>query len=173
MAYNLISNLHKAIFLDRDGVINEETGVYNWKIEDFRINEGIIKSLKELGKLGYLLIVISNQGGIARGLYTKRDVENIHQYMMDEFRKNSIEITQIYYCPHHTDFEKCICRKPDSLLIEKALSKYNIDPEKSYFFGDKKSDIETARKANVKGILIEANENIEKYLKSRINIDIE
>lgn len=168
MAYNQIGNLHKAIFFDRDGVINEETGVYNWRIEDFRINDGIIKNLKELHKLGYLFFVISNQGGIAKGLYTKKDVENLHQYMLNEFIKNNIEITQVYYCPHHPDFEKCICRKPDSLLIEKAISKYSIDPEKSYFFGDKKRDIEAARKVNIKGILIEANENIEKYLKSRI-----
>ncbi len=173
MRYNQFSKIHKAIFLDRDGVINFERGKYTWKIENFVINDGIIRSLIKLQELGYLIIVISNQGGIAKGIYTKNDVDMVHDYMINEFEKYNIKLTKIYYCPHHPDFEKCICRKPDSLLIEKSIAKYHIDPEKSYFIGDKKRDTEAARKAGIKDILIEPNESIEKYVKDLITFEFD
>ncbi len=148
--------MNKAIFLDRDGVINRERG-FTYRLEDFEILPELIGSLKEFRKRGYLLIVVSNQSGIAKGLYTQNDVELLHRHLQEVLKKENIAFDEIYYCIHHPDVSKCICRKPDSLFIEKALARFNIDPARSFFIGDKLRDIEAAQKANVKGLLIEAN----------------
>lgn len=148
--------MNKAIFLDRDGVINVERG-YTHRLEDFVILPDLIENLQLYLKKGYLLIVISNQSGIAKGLYTQPEVETIHSFLLNELTKNNITISEIYYCVHHPDVSRCICRKPDSLFVEKALARFNIDPSKSYFIGDKERDVEAGEKAGVKGILIEAN----------------
>ena len=113
---------------------------------------------------GYLLIVVSNQSGIAKGLYKQSEVEILHKFMVEEFTKNGIKLSEIYYCVHHPDVSKCICRKPDSLFVEKALARFNIDAKKSYFIGDKERDTEAAEKAGVKGILIEANISLKTIL---------
>ncbi|MDF2436220.1 MAG: histidinol-phosphate phosphatase family protein [Bacteroidota bacterium] len=148
--------MNKAIFLDRDGVINTERG-YTHKLEDFVILPDLVENLQLYLKKGYLLIVVSNQSGVAKGLYTQADVETIHSFLTNELIKSDIHLSEIYYCIHHPDVSRCICRKPDSLFVEKALARFNIDPSKSYFIGDKERDVEAAEKAGVKGILIEAN----------------
>ena len=148
--------MNKAIFLDRDGVINTERG-YTHRLDDFVILPDLYENLKLYLQKGYLLIVISNQSGIAKGLYTQAEVEVIHSFLTNELVKNGIQLSEIYYCVHHPDVSRCICRKPDSLFVEKALARFNIDPSKSYFIGDKDRDVEAAEKAGVKGILIEAN----------------
>ena len=84
--------------------------------------------------------------------------------MQEEFQKHQLELLDIYYCPHHNDVEKCICRKPDSLLLEKAIAKYNIDISKSYFIGDSDRDIEAAHKVGVKGIKANKNSDLNVYL---------
>ncbi len=153
----------KAVFLDRDGVINFERG-YTHRLEDFVILPDLIEVLQLLQKKGYLLIVVSNQSGIAKGLYKQSEVEVLHKFMLEEFTKNGLKISEIYYCVHHPDVSKCICRKPDSLFVEKALARFDIDPKKSYFIGDKERDTEAAEKAGVKGILIEANISLKTIL---------
>ena len=153
----------KAVFLDRDGVINVERG-YTHRLEDFVILPDLIEILQLLQQKGYLLIVISNQSGIAKGLYKQSEVEILHKFMVDEFTKNGIKLSEIYYCVHHPDVSKCICRKPDSLFVEKALARFNIDAKKSYFIGDKERDTEAAEKAGVKGILIESNISLKTIL---------
>lgn len=153
----------KAVFLDRDGVINVERG-YTHRLEDFVILPDLIEVLQFLQAKGYLLVIVSNQSGIAKGLYKQSDVEVLHKYMMGEFVKNNIEISEIYYCVHHPDVSECICRKPDSLFVEKALARFGIDAKKSYFIGDKERDTEAAEKAGVKGILIEANISLKTIL---------
>lgn len=155
--------MNKAVFLDRDGVINHEQG-YVHKLDDFKFIPGLFQSLQELLRRGYLLVIISNQSGISKGLYTKEDVEIIHTYMLSEFEKNKIKISEVYYAPHHPDNEESLCRKPGSLYVEKALARFNIDPSKSYFIGDKERDIEAGEKVGVKGILIEANRPIGEIL---------
>ena len=155
--------MKKAVFLDRDGVINVERG-YTHKLEDFVILPHLIEVLQLLQKKGYLLVVVSNQSGVAKGLYTQADVETVHQFMLNEFTKNEIVLSEIYYCIHHPDVCNCICRKPDSLFIEKALARFNIDPKQSYFIGDKERDVEAGEKAGVKGILIEANISLKTIL---------
>jgi D-glycero-D-manno-heptose 1,7-bisphosphate phosphatase len=148
--------MNKAVFLDRDGVINLERG-FTFRLEDFVILPGLVDALKEFRKRGYLIIVVSNQSGIAKGLYTQANVEMLHNYLINTLKKENVYFDEIYYCVHHPDVSKCICRKPDSLFVEKALARFNIDPSKSFFIGDKERDTEAAHKAGVKGILIEAN----------------
>lgn len=148
--------MNKAIFLDRDGVINRERG-FTYRLEDFEILSGLSEALIEFRKRGYLLIVVSNQSGIAKGLYTQADVEVLHLHLIQTLKVEGIFFDEIYYCVHHPDVSKCICRKPDSLFIEKALARFNIDPRKSFFIGDKDRDVGAAQKAGVKGLLIVAN----------------
>ncbi len=151
----------KVVFLDRDGVINSNANhYYVFKKNDFELNPGVLKSLQRMVKNGYSLIIISNQGGISKGIYTKKDLENLDKYMLDLFDKSNIQITESYYCPHHSDIEKCICRKPESLLIEKAVAKYKIDKESSIMIGDSDRDIQAAKKAGIKALKVKANANL-------------
>lgn len=156
----------KAIFLDRDGVINRDILDYTWQVRDFVFLEGVFEACKELQKKGYLLIVITNQGGIAKGLYTHDDVNKLHELMRKAFREHDITITEIYYCPHHDVTGKCLCRKPGSLLVEKAIARFNIDPSQSYFIGDRERDILAGAGAGVKGIQVEVNDDLRKISKS-------
>src|ERR1051326_2503843 len=151
--------MNKCIFLDRDGVINKEIG-YVFRLEDFIFTETIFSSLKKLQDAGFIFVVITNQSGIAKELYKLEDVEKIHSQMLNEMKKNGITISEIYYCYHHPDVEPCICRKPDSGMVEKAIARFNIDISKSFFIGDKERDIQAAEKAGVRGILIEADSSL-------------
>lgn len=155
--------IQKAIFLDRDGVLNFELGEYVTKPEDFKVLEFVAEQLKRLQNANYLLIVITNQGGIAKGLYSHSQLDVMHKILIDELAKTDVKITEIFYCQHHPDFSKCLCRKPESIMIEKALAKYHINPKLSFMIGDKQRDIDAATNAGVKGFLIDANENW-KYL---------
>ena len=152
--------MNKAIFLDRDGIINKERGDYTYRMEDFVFVDDLIKSLRKFQTYGFKLIVISNQSGIAKGVYTHEDVEVLHDHILRYMRINGIEIEEIYYCPHHPEKGKCICRKPDSLLVEKALARFQINPDASYFIGDRPRDIEAAEKAGVRGILVDSNSSL-------------
>lgn len=156
--------MRKVIFLDRDGVINFEPGHYTYKVDEFKIVDGLFSALKILQDKGFEFIVITNQGGISKGIYNHSDVISVHDYMQGEFYKQKINLLDIYYCPHHAIVEKCICRKPDSLMLEKAIARYDIDKSKSYFFGDSRRDVLAAEKANIKGLLITKNENLNKYI---------
>lgn len=152
--------MNKAVFLDRDGVINKELGHYCEKVDDFEILEGVGCAIKVLKEAGFLVIVISNQGGIAKGLYTEADVTAMHKKLRDYLIEYDTDIDDFYFCPHHDSISKCLCRKPNSLMIEKAMSVYDINPALSYMIGDGKRDIEAAERAGVKGILIEPNSGI-------------
>ena len=153
--------MQKAIFLDRDGVINSDIGhYYIYKPEHFVLNKGVIQALRKWQKDGFIFIVISNQGGIARGTYAKSDVEKVHKKFISIMKEQNITIKEIYYCPHHNKFEKCLCRKPGSLMIEKAIFRFNIDIEKSYMIGDNIKDIQAAENAGIKGIKIDSNQSL-------------
>ena len=151
--------MNKAIFLDRDGVINKEIG-FVFRVEDFIFTGDIFKSLKKLQDAGFIFIVVTNQSGIAKQLYTHEDAEKVHKHMLEAMKENGIIISEIYYCPHHSDVEPCMCRKPDSGMLEKAIARFNIDVSRSFLIGDKERDILAAEKAGVKGILIEADSPI-------------
>ncbi|HNQ13882.1 MAG TPA: HAD family hydrolase [Bacteroidia bacterium] len=152
--------MNKAVFLDRDGVINIDALPYTYKPEDFHFISEQFSHLKTLHQKGYLFIVISNQGGIGKGLYTRHDADKIGEMIQSEFEKNQMKLSAYYYCSHHPISGKCICRKPDSLLIEKALARFNIDPAQSYMIGDMQRDVDAAHKVGVKGILIESNSSL-------------
>jgi D-glycero-D-manno-heptose 1,7-bisphosphate phosphatase len=161
--------MNKAIFLDRDGVINNpKKNYYVYRIEDFSINEGVIEALQYLQDKDYMLIVISNQGGISKGKYSKEDVDRVHAHMENELGRDGIDLSAIYFCPHHTKKENCLCRKPEPLMIEKAMAQFDIDPEQSWFIGDKKTDIEAGESAGVNTIKIKKNQDLRKIL-NKIN----
>lgn len=163
--------MNKAIFLDRDGVINIERGTYTYKIDDFVFVEGIFNNLKKLQDNGFQLIIITNQGGIANNIYTKKDLETLHDFMLGEFKKNKIHITEIYFCPHHSDLENCICRKPNSLMIEKALNRFQIDPQRSFIIGDKTRDMRSGERLGIKGFKVTENQNISDIVNKILNND--
>lgn len=136
----------KAIFLDRDGTINVDKG-YVYRIEDFEFIKGVPETLVRMKNKDFLIIVITNQSGIARGYYTEDDVLKLHLQINDDlFNNYGIRIDKFYYCPHHykEGFGKykvqCECRKPNSALIEQAIKEFDIDINKSYMIGDKESD---------------------------------
>ncbi|RXK02045.1 D-glycero-beta-D-manno-heptose-1,7-bisphosphate 7-phosphatase [Arcobacter sp. CECT 8989] len=159
----------KAVFLDRDGVVNVEKN-YLYKIEDFEFIDGIFDSLKKVQNLGYKLFIITNQSGIGRGYYTKEDFEKLTSWMLQEFRNNEIVISQVELCPHGPD-DNCLCRKPKTGMIDKILENYNIDLENSWLVGDKYSDIKCAKNAGIlntiqvkSGHKFNENESLAKYI---------
>lgn len=155
----------KAIFLDRDGVlVDNSEHYYIWKSDQLTLVNGVIGNLKILSQKGFQLFIVSNQGGISRGLYSKDDILKLHTELIQTFRANNIDITEIAFCPHHPEVEKCLCRKPDSLMLEKLIAKYKINKSDSYLIGDSQSDIQAAEKAGIQGIQIIANQNMFPYI---------
>jgi D-glycero-D-manno-heptose 1,7-bisphosphate phosphatase len=158
-----------AIFLDRDGVlIDNSDHYYIWKEEQLKFVDGVFDNLKCLLLKGYQLFIVSNQGGISKGLYSKEDILKLHIRLIQTFRKNNIEITEIIFCPHHPEIEKCMCRKPDSIMIEKLLAKYKLNREESFLIGDSRSDMEAALKAGIQPIQISANSNMLPFITTLI-----
>lgn len=152
---------NKAIFLDRDGVINNNANhYYIYRNDQLEINPGVKEAIAEMCKASYLVIVISNQGGIAKGLYTKSDVDILHEKIASEIKKHGGEIVDFFYCPHHHSLEKCLCTKPSPLMIERAISRYHIDPKKSFLIGDSNRDIEAGNAAGIESHKIKPNENL-------------
>jgi D-glycero-D-manno-heptose 1,7-bisphosphate phosphatase len=156
--------MNKVVFLDRDGVINIERGEYTWKIEDFKLTVGLISFLKEVQQKGFFTIIISNQGCIGKGVCTMEDVDKAHEYLKDELKRSNIELTDLYYCPHHPNSGKCLCRKPGSVMLEKAISRYQVDVSKSYFIGDTERDIEAGNKVGLHTIKVTPNDDLTEYL---------
>lgn len=156
--------MSKVVFLDRDGVINVERGEYTWRIEDFKLTVGLVPFLERVKEKGYQVIVISNQGCIGKGVCTMEDVERAHQYLKVELEKHQIKLDDIYYCPHHPNTGKCLCRKPEPILLEKAIARFGVDAGQSYFIGDTQRDIDAGQKVGVTTILVKPNEDLTKYL---------
>jgi len=125
--------------------------------------------MKQLHDQGFLLILITNQGGIAKGLYTHDDVAEIHAFFREKCKEYGFKITEIYYSPHHDAFGKSLTRKPGSLMIEKALARFNIDPKASVMIGDKERDLEAGRGAGVPGILIRTNDPLIDHIHSLVS----
>lgn len=159
----------KAIFLDRDGVlIDNSDHYYIWKEEQLKFVDGVFDNLKWLLLKGYQLFIVSNQGGISKGVYSKNDILELHMLLLQTFRNHSIEITEITFCPHHPEIEKCMCRKPDSIMIEKLLAKYKLNRDGSYFIGDSCSDRSAALSAGIQSIQIPSNSNMQSFI-SKLN----
>ncbi len=150
----------KVLFLDRDGVINEEIGNYVWRLEDLQINFGLVESLADLKRIGVDFVVITNQGGIAKGLYTMEDVRAVHQKIQAELGRHEIEILDFFVSPHHDLISNSLDRKPKSLMIERALHRYKVKAENALMIGDKDSDVQAANSAGIKGLKIKANSDL-------------
>jgi D-glycero-D-manno-heptose 1,7-bisphosphate phosphatase len=141
------------IFLDRDGVINKERGEYTFLRKDFSILDGVAEALMLAHEAGFLLIVITNQGGVDKGLYSKEDVMACHDYL--QIQTGGL-FDDIYLCPHHPSKTESLMRKPDSLMFEKAIAKWAINTEQSYMIGDADRDLMAAQKVGVKGLLVKS-----------------
>lgn len=139
--------MKKAAFLDRDGVINIDHG-YVGKIEDFSWCEGIFDGLFRLQELGFELVIITNQSGIARGYYSEADFKSLTKWMLTGLEKQKIKIAKVYHCPHAPELN-CECRKPKPGMILQAASELNIDLASSILIGDKDSDIAAGKAAEV------------------------
>lgn len=150
----------KAIFLDRDGIINVDHG-YVSKIKDFEFTEGIFEILRSLQSQGFLLIIVTNQSGIGRGYYSEEAYQKLTSYIVESFSKEGIKINAVYHCPHRPD-EGCDCRKPRTGMLIAAKKEFDIDMHNSWMIGDKNSDMLVGKNAGIKNrILVSANETSE------------
>jgi D-glycero-D-manno-heptose 1,7-bisphosphate phosphatase len=142
-------NKSKALFLDRDGVINVEKD-YLYKIEDFEFIDGIFELCKHYQELGFIIVVVTNQSGIARGYYSEEDYNKLTSWITNEFLTQGIDIKKIYHCPHHPKISgECNCRKPNPGMLLEASKEFNIDLKKSIIIGDKERDIEAGLNAGL------------------------
>lgn len=146
----------KAIFLDRDGVINEDLG-WIGSPEELKIYPFAAKAIARANEAGFLVIVVTNQSVIARELCTVEDLERIHSKMVEELAGQGARVDAIFFCPHHPDYgegELCGCRKPEVGLVDQAVGEFGIEPAESYMIGDKTSDIQTGINAGMQTILV-------------------
>lgn len=145
----------RAAFLDRDGVINVRLpdGAYVTRREEFVFCEGVAEALRLLQEKGFLLIVVTNQRGIGRGLMTEKDLDDLHRVMKEELGREGVTLDALYYCPHNLD-DDCDCRKPRPGMLMAAMKKFAIDRERSIMIGDSETDIEAGRAAGVGGVLV-------------------
>lgn len=151
--------MKKAIFLDRDGVINRKRVDYVKTIDEFVMIDGIERAIRMLKNNGYLIIVITNQSAVNRGLLTEEGLNDIHNHMLKELKKNGAKIDGVYYCPHRPE-ENCECRKPKPGMLIKAINDFSISAQDSFFVGDSESDIRAAKGAGVCGIQIDKNQGL-------------
>ena len=142
----------KTIFLDRDGVINKDIN-YLHKIDDFEFIDGIFDACLYFQSLGYKIIIITNQSGISRGYYSELDYQNLTQWMLAKFKKENINILDIFHCPHSQN-STCDCRKPKPGMFLKAKTKHNTDMEKSWMIGDKERDTIAANSAGIDNTIL-------------------
>ena len=159
---------NKAVFLDRDGVINEKRNDYVKNIDEFKIFSGVGDAIKLLRDKGYLVIIITNQSAIGRKIISEKKLDEIHTELKNYLNPHDTYVDSIYYCPHIPE-ENCNCRKPKPGLLIKATSDFDIDLEKSYFIGDSESDLNAAKEARCKGILLENDQTLLEIVQNQLN----
>lgn len=142
---------HRAVFLDRDGVLNRERGDYTWRVEDFEVLPDVPDALKALHAAGYRLIVITNQAGVAKGLYGLADVAACHQKLQAAVGGL---IDAFYVAPTYPAVSESLSRKPGSLLLEKAIARFQLDPAQCWLVGDRGRDIAAAHRVGVRAIRV-------------------
>lgn len=145
--------MNKAVFLDRDGVINEELGTHVTSWKDFRLIPEAAEGLQLLQGNGYKLIVVTNQSGVAKGLYKESDLVEMHENMLASLRAHGVEIDAIYYCPHAEE-ARCACRKPETGMLKQAQRDHNIDFSKSFMIGDSQRDVIAGNAVGCRSVLI-------------------
>lgn len=140
---------HKALFLDRDGIINIDKG-YVYKAIDIEFVEGIFDLVKRFMREGFKIVIVTNQSGIARGMFSEDDFYIVMKYIKTKFKEHNAAIDAVYFCPHHPDFDRpCTCRKPNEGMFIQAQKELDIIMNKSVMVGDSLRDIEAARRAGV------------------------
>lgn len=158
--------MRKALFLDRDGVINHDPGDYTYSLDEFVILPTVMEALQLAVSKGFELLVVTNQAGISRGLYTKEEVDRIHDFFQNECRKNGVEILEFFYSIHHPDICNSLSRKPAGLWVERACAKYKFNKDASVMIGDRDRDVQCANAAGVRGIQMEKNGDLLEYVKT-------
>jgi histidinol-phosphate phosphatase family protein len=142
----------RAVFLDRDGTINEEVN-YLSDISQVKILPKSAEAIKLLNEHGFIIIIITNQSGVARGYFSEKTLKEIHNHLKSELQKDGAAVDAIYFCPHHPD-DGCGCRKPTLGLIKKAVEDWNINLTSSFMVGDKLVDVETGKRAGCQTVLV-------------------
>jgi histidinol-phosphate phosphatase family protein len=158
--------MNKAVFLDRDGTLNEDPGYIGdpKKLNLFPETGQALALLKN--DYNFILIVVSNQSGVARGLITKEDVEAVNDEINNQLQKFNVKIDAFYYCPFHPDFnneDECSCRKPSPKMIMEAANDLNVDLSKSYLIGDSIADLRAGQSAGVNAILVKTGNGTESF----------
>jgi histidinol-phosphate phosphatase family protein len=154
---------NRAIFLDRDGTINYENLPYTWKPEHFRFLPGAIEAMGRLAKTDYRIVIVTNQGGVARGLYNEEDVKRINGIMISELKRHGVGVHGVYYCPHTPSGTVkeysiiCECKKPGVRLFQEAAKEFSIDIGKSWVVGDSFTDIGAGKKLGCRTILVKTS----------------
>ncbi|MEA2034136.1 MAG: HAD family hydrolase [Euryarchaeota archaeon] len=141
-----------AVFLDRDGTINFDSG-YVSSPADLKIFPAALRGLKLLSEKGFSLFIVTNQSGLARGYFSENDLDDIHRRLLGDLKREGITIDEIAVCPHHPD-EGCNCRKPSPLLVRRLANRHGLDLRRSFFVGDKLTDIRTGINAGCRTVLI-------------------
>lgn len=148
---------NKAVFLDRDGVLNEDNPNYVWEVAKFKLLPRVPEAIRMLKEAGYILVVVTNQSGIAKGLYTEADVMNCWEYLQSQC-DNSIDAH--YFAPYHPKYDsESLTRKPNSLMLEKAIAKYHLDTTQCWLVGDSERDILAAHKQNIRTVKVRTGKN--------------
>ncbi len=150
--------MKRAVFLDRDGTINIEKE-YLYQMEDFEFIPGAPEAIRLLNQAGIMVVVVTNQSGVARGFYTENDVENLHRHIASDLKNYGAHVDAWLYCPHHPSGRgsyalPCNCRKPLPGMLQEAAARYDIDLENSTMIGDKPADIEAGKAAGCRTILV-------------------
>ncbi len=153
--------MNKAVFLDRDGTVNEEVGYLN-DLEKLRLIPGAGQAIRRLSEAGFKVILVTNQSGVARGYFPERLVHEAHVRLEEMLKADGARVDAVYFCPHHPSAgnslytRECDCRKPKTGLIDRAVKDFGIDRGHSYMVGDKWSDVELGQRAGVHAILVES-----------------
>ena len=161
-------NFKKAVFFDRDGVINKERKNYVKTIEELEIFPNIIEPIKKLKNSGFVIIVVTNQSAINRGLITHKKVEEIHSTIQEYLKKYGTKIDSFYYCPHRPD-ENCQCRKPKPGLLFKAADELQLNLQSSWLIGDNDTDTQAAITAGCRAIRIDSNNDLQHAVQQILN----
>ena len=151
--------MRRAVFLDRDGTINVERD-YLFRCEDFEFIAGAPQAIKQLNDAGFLVVVVTNQSGVARGYYSEKDVQHLHNFVQEQLIGSGAHIDAFYYCPHHPDKgvgayrKQCDCRKGAPGMLIEAAQEYDIDLSRSFIVGDKLADVEAGLSAGCTPLLV-------------------
>ena len=153
-------NKHQAaVFLDRDGTINEEVG-YLDRLEKLRLVPGAAEAIRLINRSGMKAVVVTNQSGVARGFFTEAFVDEVHSHLREMLQEEGASLDGFYFCPHHPTegrgryLRSCNCRKPSPGLLLRAIEELSLEPERSYMVGDTLKDIEAASRIGARGILV-------------------